>query len=350
MQGKSILILSLDANQRSAIKHTLELSGFNQLIEAASSEAATSLLASNTIDAVICDIDLGHIDGWRFSRLIRSGALTAKADTPIIVVSDSYSERIAIATAKAYQVNYFVAFEHQSSLPAILHKIFSQDSVGIPRSRLLVVEDYPDTVELVKRVLANRFEIDVAITGKAGLETWKEKRHDLVLLDVMLPEMSGNEVLKEILAVSPNQSIVMMTAQSTPERAAELVLNGAVDYISKPFRADQLRKICEIAVQREDFLVSHREFAQHQEALHREKELAQITLQSIADGVIRTDAKGKIEYMNPVAERLTGWTFEQAEGQKFRHLMRSFYTLSRQAADDPIEVSIKKAALFCFRR
>jgi len=344
VQDKSILILSLDASQRSAIKHTLELSGFTHLIEAASSEAATTLLASKAIDAVICDIDLGHIDGWRFSRLIRSGALTVKADTPIIVVSDSYSERIAVATAKAYQVNYFVPFDKQNTLPALLHKLFSEENKGVPRSRLLVVEDYPDTVELVKRVLANRFEIDVAITGKAGLEAWKEKRHDLVLLDVMLPEMSGNDVLKEILAISPNQSVVMMTAQSTPERAAELVLNGAVDYISKPFRADQLRNICEIAVQREDFLVSHKEFAQHQEALHREKELAQITLQSIADGVIRTDAEGKIEYMNPVAERLTGWSFDQAKGQKFRSLMRSFYSLSRQIADDPIEVCIKKGA------
>ncbi len=344
MQEKSILILSLDSGQRSAIKNTLELSGFNHLIEATSSEAAISLLASKAIDAVICDIDLGHIDGWRFSRLIRSGALTVRGDTPIIVVSDSYSERIAVATAKAYQVNFFVPFEKQNTLPTLLHKLFSQESQGVPRSRLLVVEDYPDTVELVKRVLANRFDIDTAITGKTGLESWKEKRHDLVLLDVMLPEMSGNDVLKEILRISPNQSIVMMTAQSTPERAAELVLNGAVDYISKPFRADQLRNICEIAVQREDFLVSHKEFAKHQEALHQEKELAQITLQSIADGVIRTDASGKIEYMNPVAERLTGWSFDQAQGQKFRSLMRSFYSLSRQIADDPIEICIKKSA------
>src|ERR1043165_5361440 len=54
---------------------------------------------------------------------------------------------------------------------------------------------------------------------------------------------------------------------------------------------------------------------QAEEALHRERERAQVTLASIGDGVIRTGPDGTIDYLNPVAERLTGWTSEDALGR-----------------------------------
>ena len=52
-----------------------------------------------------------------------------------------------------------------------------------------------------------------------------------------------------------------------------------------------------------------------EEALFKEKESAQITLQSIGDGVITTDSKCRIEYLNPIAEQLTGWRLEHAQGR-----------------------------------
>jgi len=58
-----------------------------------------------------------------------------------------------------------------------------------------------------------------------------------------------------------------------------------------------------------------RRIAQSESELHREKELAQVTLHSIADGVITLDAEGRVEYMNPVAEEYTGWKSDEAKGQ-----------------------------------
>jgi diguanylate cyclase (GGDEF)-like protein/PAS domain S-box-containing protein len=340
--NKHILIVSLDSYQQEALKQVLRHAGYKKLITAGSSQEAVSLINHQAVDAVVSAVDLHPLDGWRFARLVRSGALAARPDIPIVMMADGYSEHIAEATARAFQVNRFLPYDNFSALPDILNELFGQEQAGVPKARLLVVEDYPDTVQLVKRVLSHRFEIDVAVNGKEGLESWLEKRHNLVLLDVMLPEMSGNEVLKEILKVSPGQSVVMMTAQSTPERAAELILDGAVDYISKPFRADQLRQVCEIAVQREDFLISNQEFIEHEEALYHEKELAQITLQSIADGVIRTNAATEIEYMNPVAEELTGWNFDKAKGKPFRRILRSFYDTTKQSTSNPVEVCLNK--------
>lgn len=340
---QQVLIVTLDRDQGQAIRQVLERSGYTNLLMADSSQTAITLLTDHGVDAVISAVELEPVDGWRFARIIRSGALAVKSYVPIIMLSDGYSERIAHATAKAFQVNRFIPYEKFHTLPAILKDLLQQETPGIPKSRLLIVEDYPDTVELIKRVLAHRFEIDVATTGKQGLKAWQERRHDLVLLDVMLPEMSGSDVLKEIVRESPHQSVVMMTAQSTPERAAQLIIDGAVDYISKPFRADQLRQVCEIAVQREDFLVSNQEFAGHEEALYQEKELAQITLQSIADGVIRTNAKGEIEYMNPVAEQVIEWTLTEAQGRPIKDILRCF-NQKNQPVTNPVTITLSNQA------
>src|ERR1700694_4256317 len=62
----------------------------------------------------------------------------------------------------------------------------------------------------------------------------------------------------------------------------------------------------------------------YEEALFREKESAQITLQSIGDGVITTDAKGVIDYLNPVAEALTGWRLEDSQGRAIEEIFRAF--------------------------
>jgi len=80
--------------------------------------------------------------------------------------------------------------------------------------------------------------------------------------------------------------------------------------------------------------VTDREHAR--EALQREKERAQVTLASIGDGVIRTDAEGRIEYLNPVAERLTGWSDGEARGRALAEVFQVVDEASRQPLDDPV--------------
>ena len=76
---------------------------------------------------------------------------------------------------------------------------------------------------------------------------------------------------------------------------------------------------------------------QVEEALHREKERALVTLASIGDGVIRADAEGRIDYINPVAERLTGWSSERALGQPVPEVFRIVDETTRQPLLDPLE-------------
>ena len=74
-----------------------------------------------------------------------------------------------------------------------------------------------------------------------------------------------------------------------------------------------------------------------EEALHREKELAQITLESIGDAMITTDSTGHVAYMNPVAERLTGWKKDDAAGKPLDQVFHIISDMDRQRVDSPVD-------------
>ncbi|MDZ8189492.1 MAG: EAL domain-containing protein [Nostoc sp. ChiSLP02] len=74
-----------------------------------------------------------------------------------------------------------------------------------------------------------------------------------------------------------------------------------------------------------------------EQALFQEKELALVTLQSIGDGVITTDAYGSIQYLNPVAEALTGWSLNEALGLPLTEVFKIINEISRQSIENPVE-------------
>ena len=80
----------------------------------------------------------------------------------------------------------------------------------------------------------------------------------------------------------------------------------------------------------------------YEEALFREKESAQITLQSIGDGVITSDAKGVIDYVNPVAEALTGWRLEDSQGRAIEEIFRAFHEETCEPLENPLAVAIRR--------
>jgi diguanylate cyclase (GGDEF)-like protein/PAS domain S-box-containing protein len=81
----------------------------------------------------------------------------------------------------------------------------------------------------------------------------------------------------------------------------------------------------------------------YEEALFKEKESAQITLQSIGDGVITTDARSHVEYLNPVAEQLTGWRLDDAQGRPIDEIFRGFHEETCEPLENPLSVAIRRA-------
>lgn len=321
-QAIQILILNNEASALELIHACLKDAGYANLTLVDSSAKALEVLRHKQVDLLIVDVDTPDMDGWRLSRLVRSGILKCRSNLPIIIVARIWCERIAEVTAREYGINHLIPMEHLQQLPQAVARLTNKLNSDLPRPRLLVVEDQQDTSDLIKRVLATPFDIEVADDGVAGLEAWKRGRHDLVLLDVMLPRLSGRDILMEIQNIDPEQPVVIMTAHTTIEQAEELMLLGAVDFLPKPFRAEQLRKVCDIAIHREDFLVSNAQFAARAQSL-QERELAyrhlyqthHQLLDDLQTVVMEVDERFVIQFLNRAWETLMGFSIGASLGR-----------------------------------
>ncbi|GGY77682.1 hypothetical protein GCM10011613_22820 [Cellvibrio zantedeschiae] len=317
-----ILIVNNDPAAQQKIKDCLLPSGYSQLTIVDNAKKALRYLRNQPADLIIADVDIPDLDGWRLSRLIRCGILNCRSDLPIVIVARTWCERIAEVTAREYGINYLLPLNHLDNLPDIIQQLAHQASYELPKPRLLVVEDSPDTSDLIQRVLATNFDIEVADDGAEGLKAWQARRHDLVLLDVALPTMNGHDILIEIQRADPNQPVVIMTAHASIDHAEELMLLGAVDFLPKPFRADQLRKVCDIAIHREDYLVSNAQFAERVKTLEaREHEFRNLyeshhqLLDDLQSVVMELDEDLKICFLNRTWESLMGYPIEDSVGR-----------------------------------
>jgi len=107
--------------------------------------------------------------------------------------------------------------------------------------RILVIDDEESIRELLKDFLESKgFHIVIASDGESGLNILKEESFDLFLLDLMMPGMSGLDILRERAARKIDIPAIVITAHATVQTAVEAVKLGAFDYITKPFNLDEL--------------------------------------------------------------------------------------------------------------
>jgi two-component system OmpR family response regulator len=114
-------------------------------------------------------------------------------------------------------------------------------AVGGPEARLLVVEDDPTIAELLSGALRFAgFEVSTAATGGAALKAVAASPPDLVVLDIMLPDQDGFEVLRRVRAQGSKVPVLCLTARdAVADRVTGLTLGGD-DYVVKPFRLDEV--------------------------------------------------------------------------------------------------------------
>jgi two-component system sensor kinase FixL len=168
---------------------------------------------------------------------------------------------------------------------------------------VLMVDDIPANLRLLYESLQGRdYRLLVANSGEQALEVARRSRPDLMLLDVMMPDMDGFEVCRQLKRDrdTSNIAIIFLSAlEDTSDKVHGLEL-GAVDYVTKPFHPD------EVAAR----------VAAHCKILRLERELGDRNrqlqlvrdriLNSMVEAVVGLDADGRVSFVNPAAERTLG--------------------------------------------
>ncbi len=182
----------------------------------------------------------------------------------------------------------------------------------MPKTILLIEDDVSGARSVREALLGSSgsYRIDWVRRCTKGLERLNGKAKkkfaiDAVLVDLFLPDSQGIETFDRLYNAAPDIPMLVLSTPQDEETAKLAVQRGAQDYLLK-------NRLDSYILPKE--LRSMIERAANAEALFEEKERAQVTLDSIGDAVISTDAHGHVTYINAVAEGLTGWSRKEADG------------------------------------
>ncbi|EHO50041.1 response regulator transcription factor [Lentilactobacillus kisonensis] len=106
-------------------------------------------------------------------------------------------------------------------------------------TKILIVEDHRDVRDLLRDVLANDYQVVEAVDGVSALAKFNTEAPDLIILDLMLPQVTGESVLKTIRKTSA-VPVLVLTAIQDKQKVVALLEEGANDYLTKPFDIDEL--------------------------------------------------------------------------------------------------------------
>ena len=189
-----------------------------------------------------------------------------------------------------------------------------RQSIGILfKPKILVVDDEKVIREGCSDVLSPEgFEVVLAENGEQGLEMIEKVHFDVVLLDLMMPGISGFDVLSHVKALHPDTSIIVITGYATVEHSIEAMKNGAFDFIPKPFSPDQLRVVVAKAIDHTGALKD----------ISNEKSRMRVLINLLANGVMVTDVEKKLVLANPAFMKITGFKGDDIIGRPFSELVQ----------------------------
>ena len=230
----------------------------------------------------------------------------------------------------------------------------SSDGATSYRGNILIVDDLPDNLRLLRDTLrAEGYKVRSAITGAMALRAAQSPSTELILLDIKLPDIDGYEVCRQLKSDERTAEIpiIFLSALNETFNKVQGLAAGGVDYIAKPFQVEEVLARVEthltigrlqqkLQKQNLRLLIEIEERQRLEESLFAEKELAQVTLQSIGDAVITTDAQGNVRYFNPIAERLTGWRADEVQGVPFSTVFLIVDQVTRETVENPINKAL----------
>jgi DNA-binding NtrC family response regulator len=122
-------------------------------------------------------------------------------------------------------------------------------------ARILIADDEDIVIRSCLRILeGDEFQVEAVQDGREALRKIEENPYDVMILDIMMPNMDGLEVLRRVKETHPNVDVIMITGLSQIDTAVQAMKLGAFDYISKPFEPDELKLVVQRALERRRLL------------------------------------------------------------------------------------------------
>jgi len=266
---RRILVVEDDARLRASMRELLQLEGVT-LHDVGTAKEALAQLASESFDCVVLDLNLPDASG--FDILETMSANERYSFPPVIVYTGRpltaddeerlrrLSKSVIVKGARSPErlLDEVTLFLHQveSRLPPdsrrMLQAARERDDAFEGRTILVVEDDVRNVFALTSVFEPRGAKVVIARNGREGLEMARKVRPDLVLMDIMMPEMDGLTATRELRrdAELRNVPIIALTAKAMKDDYAECIAAGASDYLPKPLDVDKLVSLSRVWISR----------------------------------------------------------------------------------------------------
>jgi diguanylate cyclase (GGDEF)-like protein/PAS domain S-box-containing protein len=206
----------------------------------------------------------------------------------------------------------------------------------IDKRILLLIDDNPTHAEFFRKALLGAddgpFDGELVTTLSQGLERLDKKGIWAIFASLSLPDSKGLDTFSKLTQAAPGVPTLVLCGTEQGGIAVEAMRHGAKDYL------------LEDHIDAYSFAQAIRNMAERksaEEVLFTEKERASVTLNSIGDAVLSTDISGNVTYLNVVAEHMTGWSCEEAQGKPLTEVFQIIDGATRESSPNPMELAIE---------
>ena len=264
-----ILVVDDEPEIRDYLKETLSWLG-HTVVTVPNGYDAIDYVREYGVHLAYIDVAMPGIDGFETLKRIRE----IDPKIPAVMISGNAVEQMTNAPLKdgvyvclkkpftiedIEEVNR--SYEAiREPLEFIYENPHSLDMRRVYGAPILIADDERAIVGLIRECLEGEgfAGIDTAADGDEAIEKFNKVKHDLVIVDIMMPKRSGMEVLRHVRAVSSNSQVIVITANASKDSAIIAVRLGAYDYIEKPFDLDSLVRIVKRAIEKKLLLDEQR--------------------------------------------------------------------------------------------
>ena len=250
MEKATILVVEDNALNMKLVRSLLQLVG-HQVLEAEDAEQGIRLASLHRPDLILMDIQLPGMDGLEATRILKRNKELNKipvvALTSYAMPGDEQKTREASCSGyitKPIDTRKFIQ-TIQGFLTPSTQPVEAEPGKGvIGKPRILIVDDDPLNIKLMKAELpVEKFETLSAPDGPQAIQIVLNELPDLILLDIMMPEMDGFEVCRRLKSMEESKEIpvIFLSSLTGLEEKVRGFGLGAVDFISKPFQREELQ-------------------------------------------------------------------------------------------------------------
>ncbi len=180
---------------------------------------------------------------------------------------------------------------------------------------ILIVDDEPRMCDSLKILLgSNGYETQTGHSGQEALHLLARNNFDLVLLDIVMPDMNGLQIMDRINSQHPETSVIVVTGHASVDSAIESLRKGAYDYLKKPFEFEELLRRVKNAL-------DQKRLKKQYEIINGKLQLSERRYQYLVDNspdiIYTLDSDGIFTYVNPAWEKILGHKGHEIMGKRF---------------------------------